>query len=212
MSDVHNAAMEFLLRELLSETKGAAERLVRVEALQREVLECITRVYALESRQHRHGRRLSMLEQVVYEGASAPPMAGPPEMRRPVIPPADPKEDSDIYDMRALKAEVDRFKQREERRDSFWMKARWNFAMKIVAGIMIAVVSVLGTWLAHKLGILGGNDVDRTEDRVCALDGTRRHARVCRDVRWAEPEGGDLDRPGRGHHQRLFARPRSARA
>lgn len=156
-----DTVMRYLLEQAISEVKAMRADMIPMRAeLQRtqqhaaKVVEAITIAYAAIAKTTRLARRVRTLERVAYEGGDVPPMAGPPEKRRPVIPPPSPtEEDSGIWDLppeaAAIINDVRKSQEREARRDSWFYRTGWNTFFRVAAVIAIAVAMFFGGYIVR---------------------------------------------------------------
>ncbi len=152
---IDQVTRDFLLEQILSEQKQTNTRLSRVENLYVEVLAVAQSGLATAARVTKHARRIRMLERVVYEDAPRPDMSGPPEQRRPVIPPPQNEEDSGVWQMPpdavATLKSLEQFREREQRRESFFYRKRWSFVWWGIGAVALLALTTCAGIVAPRI-------------------------------------------------------------
>lgn len=151
---------DYLLQQVLDETRMNGARLDRIEekanraeSTNDRVLEFMQRVFFTERRQTMQGRRLRMLERVVYESAPPPEMQGPPNRRRPVIPAPGVNDDEDTGrfeippEVAAQLKSLEEMRLREQRRDSWAYRKRREIAVGVVGALLTVLLGACGAEL-----------------------------------------------------------------
>lgn len=165
--DPSKLAQNFLLEQLLAESRSHGAKLDAQDAKLDEVLERSKRLtnhfLRIAERQRRDREaaratelRVATLEQTVFgaQRQGAPPAASAlvtPSPWQPRPPMPSYSEDSSVHDIEALKADLAGLKPHVEsarRRESWWYRERNTTVLRVAAAVAIAVATALVTWAA----------------------------------------------------------------